>query len=511
MLKKQLLLLFFIALKFIIQYSVIHPVYELHRDEYLHLDQGHHLAAGYLSVPPVTAWVSWLIHQLGGSEFWVKFFPALFGALTIVIVWKAVEVLKGGLFALALAATCVLFSALLRLNTLFQPNSFDVLAWTFLYYCVLRYCHDEKNKWLWWAAVAFAIGFLNKYNIAFQVIGLLPAILLNKQRAVFLKPNFYLAILLALIIIFPNLLWQYQNGFPVFYHMRELTNTQLVNVSRSDFLKEQVLYYLGAIIVLLAAFCSFFIDQRFKKYQVIFHGFLATMALFIFLRAKGYYAMGIYPIFFAFGAVWLEELLKTGWKKYVLRPLLVILPIAFWGLILPIAFPIYPPEKIVAEASLQKGFGMHRWEDGKEYPISQDFADMQGWKELAGKVDQVYTSLNANYNTLVFCDNYGQAGAINYYSKHKEIEALSMNADYIFWFPKNKKWKNIIMVKDATDSDSSRQEEKKLFDSIYLAGRIETAYAREKGTRIYVLTDASDSATKQLYHQLERRKNIFRD
>src|SRR5690349_12316914 len=130
MIKKNLLLLFFIALKFVLQFTLIHPVYDLHRDEYLHLDQGNHLAAGFLSVPPFSSWIAWIIQQLGGSEFWVKFFPALFGALTIVVVWKAIEALKGGLFALVLGATCVLFSALLRLNTLFQPNSFDVLAWT---------------------------------------------------------------------------------------------------------------------------------------------------------------------------------------------------------------------------------------------------------------------------------------------------------------------------------------------------------------------------------------------
>src|SRR4249920_1469408 len=64
--------------------------------------------------------------------FWVKFFPATYGALTIYIVWKAIEELNGNLFALILGSTCVLFSALLRLNTLYQPNSFDVLSWTII-------------------------------------------------------------------------------------------------------------------------------------------------------------------------------------------------------------------------------------------------------------------------------------------------------------------------------------------------------------------------------------------
>src|SRR4026207_2196893 len=97
--KKTLILLGFILIKFILQYLLINPSYDLQRDEYLHLDQGYHLAWGYISVPPVTSWIAFLIRVLGGGVSWVKFFPAAFGALTLVLVWKMIEALKGGMFA----------------------------------------------------------------------------------------------------------------------------------------------------------------------------------------------------------------------------------------------------------------------------------------------------------------------------------------------------------------------------------------------------------------------------
>src|SRR5687768_8510444 len=100
--KQTLILIGFILLKFLLQYVLISPEYDLQRDEYLHLDQANHLAWGYVSVPPVTSWISYLIKLLGNSVFWVKFFPALFGALTIVVVWKTIEELQGNLFALIL-------------------------------------------------------------------------------------------------------------------------------------------------------------------------------------------------------------------------------------------------------------------------------------------------------------------------------------------------------------------------------------------------------------------------
>src|SRR6478609_317061 len=100
MTKKTLILIAFIIVKFLLQYSLISNDYDLQRDEYLHLDQANHLAWGYLSVPPVTSWISTIIKLLGNSVFWIKFFPALFGALTILVVWKTIEELKGNLFAL---------------------------------------------------------------------------------------------------------------------------------------------------------------------------------------------------------------------------------------------------------------------------------------------------------------------------------------------------------------------------------------------------------------------------
>src|SRR5690606_3389649 len=85
----------FIALKFLLQFVLINPVYELHRDEYLHLDQANHLAWGYVSVPPITSWISFVIKLLGNGVFWVKFFPACFGVLTIVVVWEMIGKLGG--------------------------------------------------------------------------------------------------------------------------------------------------------------------------------------------------------------------------------------------------------------------------------------------------------------------------------------------------------------------------------------------------------------------------------
>lgn len=502
--KNYLILLFFVIIKFILQYSLISPEYELHRDEYLHLDQGNHLAWGYLSVPPVNSWLAWLIKLVGGSVFWVKFFPALFGALTIVVVWKIIEELQGNLYAKILASTGILLSVLLRLNMLFQPTSLEVLLWTLMYYVLIRYFNSEKVKWLYAAAVIFGIGFLNKYNIVFSVLGIIPAILLTKQRKIFLQPHLYGAGLLAVLIMLPNLLWQYNNHFPVIHHMKELAERQLVHVDRLDFFKSQILFFIGSVFVIIAGWYALLFYKPFEKFRFFFWVYVVTIALFVFFKAKDYYAIGLYPVFIAFGSVFLDHIFENGWKRF-LKPVCILIPVLLFLPLYQVAFPNKSPEYIIGHPEQYKKMGLLRWEDGKDHPLPQDFADMQGWKELALKVDQEYFRLSKSGCTLVLCDNYGQAGAINYYSK-KGVEAVSFNADYINWFDLNKKYDNLIRVKEFSKDEDELKETGPYFKSSKAADSIVNKFAREKGTVIFSFEGAKIDINKKIQNEIDEMK-----
>ena len=505
MTKKILILVGFIILKFVLQYVLLSPEYDLQRDEYLHLDQAHHLAWGYLSVPPVTSWVSYIIFLLGNSVFWIKFFPALFGVLTLIIVWKTIEILKGNLYALMLGATCIVFSSLLRINMLYQPNSLDVLCWTAFYYVVILYITTEKTKWLYVAAVVFAFGFLNKYNILFLLIGLLPALLLSGQRRILAEKNLYFALTIGLVLILPNLLWQYNNQFPIVHHMKELAETQLVNVDRIGFLKEQILFFIGSLLVILSALYALLFYTPFSKYRFFFATIIFTLIVFLYFKAKAYYAIGLYPVYIAFGAVFLSNVLNTGWKRY-LQPVFIIIPLLFFIPMYNLAFPNKSPEYIVNHSEKYKKLDMLRWEDGKDHALPQDFADMLGWKELARKTDSVYAALSNKKETIVLCDNYGQAGAINYYTK-KGIKAVSFNADYVNWFNLDVKYKNLIRVKEYEEVSNEFKETSPYFQSSSIAGEITNKYAREYKTTIFVFTGAKININKRIEQEIKEEKN----
>lgn len=494
-----------ILLKFILQYSLIDPVYELHRDEFLHLDQGRHLAWGYTSVPPVTSWISYLILLLGKDVFWVKFFPALFGALTLLVVWKSIEELKGGWFALTLGTLSILFSVLLRINILYQPTSPDILLWTLLYFFILKYIRSENPRWLYLTAVVFAVGFLNKYNIAFLVMGLLPALLLTEHRRIFRNKHLYGSAGLALLLILPNLIWQFRNNFPVIHHLNELAATQLVNVNRIDFLKEQVLFFYSSAFVIAAAWLSFVIYPPFRKYRLILGSFLFTMLFFVWFRAKGYYAVGLYPILLAFGAVYLEQILNGKRTKY-LRPLALIIPVLLFLPMFKLAFPNHTPQEIRKEAQLYEKIGLLRWEDGKDHALPQDFADMLGWKELACKVDSAYAEIPEPEHTLILCDNYGQAGAINRYSHIKNIGAVSMSSDYINWIRLDREIRHVIRIKEVDDNGHELEESRPYFESVVRFAAITNAFAREKGTTIYLMKQARVNVNEIVGKEIEEQK-----
>lgn len=487
-----IVLILLVLAKFIIQYLIVHPVYDLQRDEYLHLDQAHHLAWGYASVPPVTSWISWIILKLGNGEFWVRFFPALFGALTIVVVWETTRRLGGKLFARAAAAVALLLSSLLRLNMLYQPNSLEILSWTTLFYLLIVYIQTEKPKWLYFAAIVFAIGFLNKYNIVFMAAGLLPAILIFPQRKLFLNKHLIGAALLALILISPNLIWQWQNNFPVFRHLEELATEQLHLVKRSDFLIDQLFFFIGSILLLIAAWIGLAAYPPFRQYRFLLFSFLFTLIIFVYFKAKSYYAIGLYPVYMAFGAVYIERIFETGWKKW-LRVLAFAMPVLFFIPMLKLSFPLKEPNQLTEDAKKEGGLAMHRWEDGKKYPISQDFADMLGWQELARKTEILFSKINKEKSTIVLCDNYGEAGAINYYRKMGNFRAQSFNADYLLWFDEELKkssneYSDVIFVRE-TGRDIPA-DVYPAFENIIVVDSITQPWAREFGTRIYWLQNA---------------------
>src|SRR6185312_2375371 len=156
----------------------------------------------------------------------------------------------------------------------------------------------------------------------------------------------------------------------------------------------------------------------------------------------------------------------------------------------PLLLPVWKPQKLAQfyeKAHLEKT-GLLKWEDLKNHPLPQDFADMLGWKEMSGKMAAAYRTLDSNEkkHTLLFCDNYGQAGAVNYYAGiNKMPEAFSSNASFLYWMPARLDFDNIVLITD--DANEMQHPFIKNFNQALLFDSVTSRYARERGSLIIVL------------------------
>ena len=142
-------------------------MYEPHRDEFLYLAEGNHLAWGYMEVPPLLSVFAWLTNLFGDSMFWIKFWPSLFGSLTSIVVANIILSLGGKSFALILSFLPFIFGVFLRIHFLFQPNFLEVFFWTMLVYSIIRYIQTAKNKWLYTFGISAGLGIMSKYSVHF--------------------------------------------------------------------------------------------------------------------------------------------------------------------------------------------------------------------------------------------------------------------------------------------------------------------------------------------------------
>ncbi|WP_426490863.1 glycosyltransferase family 39 protein [Hymenobacter sp. 102] len=490
-------------LKFTTSIVLASQEYELHRDEYLYLNYGHHLAWGYLEVPPLMALQSWLTLALGGSWFWVKFWPVLWGSLTVYTVARAAQRLGGGRWAVAVAGICYLVGAYTRLNFLFQPNSFEVLAFTAVSYLLIRYRQDGRPRW--WLAIGALLGLalLNKYSALFFIAALGLALLLTPLRRVLLTRAFWLGAGLGLLLWLPNLVWQLRHGIPFLHHMALLRATQLVNVSGADFWKDQLLMNLPGLWVWTAGLVALLAGPL-RQYRVVGLTFCGGLLLLTALHGKSYYALGYYPILFAAGGVWWEQ----RWAQRpaiarLARPVLLLLPLLLCLPLLPLLFTVEPPARMQALGPRYQSTGAFRWEDGRNHALPQDFADMLGWRELADKTWRAYRALQAatRAHTLILAANYGQAGAINYYNRRRPLPAAhSFNGSYLLWQHQmpSLPWHYVLLIDDEPDNLAAH------FSSFCRVGEVQNPYARERGTAI-LLGIRPDSALVQRIRQEQRQ------
>ncbi|MEJ7681458.1 MAG: glycosyltransferase family 39 protein [Segetibacter sp.] len=202
----------------------------------------------------------------------------------------------GKSFAQFIAGICLITGAYLRVHFLFQPNFLEIFFWTLSAYYIVRYINTEKAKYIYCLCISLALGWLSKYSVAFFAFGIFVGLLLTKSRNLFASKHLYLAALLALLIITPNLLWQYNHKWPVVHHMKELRETQLLYIKPFDFFKNQLLMHLPYFFVWFGGLVWLLFFPTGKPYRILAWIYITVIVLLTVSNGKDYYTLGAYPM-----------------------------------------------------------------------------------------------------------------------------------------------------------------------------------------------------------------------
>ena len=106
---------------------------------------------------------------------------------------------------------------------------------------------------------------------------------------------------------------------------------------------------------------------------------------------------------------------------------------------------------------------------------------MFGWENQVGTVAKVYHSLTPEEKarTIIFCDNYGEAGAIDFLGRKYGLpNAVSGHNNYWFWGPGN--WDADIVITVG----ESREDVAESFADVQLAATVVSEYARPNETNL---------------------------
>jgi hypothetical protein len=420
-------------------------------DEIYFLACGQHLAWGYVDMPPLTPFQAWLTRHLFGDSPWsIRLFPSMAGAALVILAAAIARELGGGRYAQILAALAVLFApGYLVFCSYLSMNAIEPVIWSGCALVVLRIVNRNDPR-LWpWFGVLSGIGLLNKHTMLVFGFAIIVALLVTADRRLMFNRWFLLAGAIAFAIFLPNLLWEIRHHFP---HIEMLANIKRngrdVRMNPLVFLLFDVLMANPLAAPLWIAGLVSLLAGSLKRYRVIGLTWLVTYAVLIAAGGRFYYLFPAFAMIFAAGAIAVER--ARRWAR-VAMPVAVV---AGGALLAPSAAPVLPPELYLRYIAVTH-LGPPRFEHRGTYAMPQLFADRFGWPEMVQTVARAYVSLppDVRARTAIFGNDYGQAGAIDFYGPRYGLpKAIGGHLSYWYWGPRQYTGESLLVLGDDRET-----------------------------------------------------------
>src|SRR6187549_2885924 len=316
-----------IILTFCIVKLTLHLIADSHSgfqgDELLHIETGDHLAFGYMEFPPLIGLLAFFQNLFGSNAVYAHHFFAHIASIIIIIyVAKTTIELGGQNKAIFLALLCLIIGpGFGRSQQLFQPVVFSQLFWVLGFYQLSKFVKYLDKRSLWYLTAFVVLGFSVKYDALFFIFGLSALFFFERTRQALLQQHFWQNIIVAILLLLPNLIWQSANDFPVLQMFNRLYETQLDNLSRIRSLGQLLIEInpLTSILIVIPAFIYIFRNNETINRPLAISIFL-SIAFLSFKNGKPYYFYPIVLTILPFGGIfWEQNILQK--KKWVIYPI----------------------------------------------------------------------------------------------------------------------------------------------------------------------------------------------
>jgi 4-amino-4-deoxy-L-arabinose transferase-like glycosyltransferase len=401
-------ILVLLGLGVVLLHILVNGRYGFHRDELLTFDNARHLDWGYVVYPPVTAVLGRAeLAMFGTSLRGFRFFPALAQGIELLLTGLMARELGGKREAQVVAAMAVTIGgASLFSGASLSYTTFDYLWWVAAAYCVARLLRSDDPRW--WVAIggAIGLGMLTKYTMAFLALGVLGGVLLTPACRYLKSGWFWCGVILALLMMLPNMVWQSQHDWVSLSYLRTIHTRDIGWGWTDSFLLNQLWKSANPVTVPLwcAGLWYLFATKEGERQRMLAWMYVIPLAALFALRGRDYYLAPAYPMLLAAGAVWGEAWVSTlsahaarivrreTWRSFALGGLITA------ALTLPLA-PL----------------GTLWWKvaDGTNGNFNMEI----GWPELAETVAKIRATLPVEDQAGIgiLAGDEGETGAINLY------------------------------------------------------------------------------------------------
>lgn len=446
------IIIYLMVLNFII-HMVTGWAYGIFRDEFYYVSMSNHLDFGYVDITPIAVYIMALSRFLFGTSIYaMHVFPAIAGSFVILFGALIARKMGGGRFAQVLTAIAIMAASMyISFAGFFSYDVFDQLISAIVIYVLSKILKDE-GTYKTWILLGFmaGIGIMVKITMGVFLVSLVFGLLMTRARKHLANKWLWIAGAIALACFVPYAVWQAQRDFPFLQYLGNYTQNRSTHATPLELFGYELLVMNPVSVVLWLGGLVLLFTKKGRTFRPFAWAFIFYFTVAVLLAIKYYALAGVFLPLLANGAVWFERgyrRIRQPEEEGVQRPedknfwavpriILVSMIVVTALFVYPTNTPVLPVNDFIAYNNIT-GFGSSvKSEDTKLATLPQHFADRFSWEELAQAVSDTYHSLpeSEQKDCRIFCSNYGEAGAIDYYSEKYNLPgAISGHLSYYYW------------------------------------------------------------------------------